>query len=435
MARGHLFLGNQLDAADHDGREHHNGSTAQNGLRHDGDQRAQLGDQAAEDQEHSAGSQCHAVDHLGHGHQTHVLAKRGIGQHAEQCGKGRAETITDDAAGQLLIRGLTVHATLHHARDIAHRLHCGDDEHDQHRQDRTGIKYHLDRHQLGHCEPGSLRHLAPVEHPCLGELYAISSHASGGQHQTHDESSRITGQNADKDSGGAEETGGPVLEEQDDHQHEQCQQQVLHRAEVLGLVATAEGVDTYRNQRKTDGKHHRAGNHRREEPAQRLQEKAQHAFKNTADDGCAHDRAIGQHTAAHRAHNAVEHANKAGTGTHDNRYCAAHGSDGEQLHQRDDTCHEHGALQQGDLQVRKLAACNAAGAGDDQQRGQVAHEHGADVLQAQRNGLPQGHFGFKLISRFFKLDFLQKFHSPQGFKGLCGSDALQKSENIIAKCR
>lgn len=44
----------------------------------------------------------------------------------------------------------------------------------------------------------------------------------------------------------------------------------------------------------------------------------------------------------------------------------------------------------------KLAACNAAGAGNDQQRGQVAHEHGADMLQAQRDGLPQGHFGFKL---------------------------------------
>ena len=226
-----------------------------------------------------------------------------------------------------------------------------------------------------------------------------------------------------------------MLEEQDDHQHEQCQQQVFHRAEVLGFVAAAEGVDAYRNQRKADGKHHRAGDHRREEPAQRLQEEAQHAFKNTADDGCAHNRTIGQHTAAHRAHNAVEHANKAGAGAHDNRYCTAHGSDGEQLHQRDDTCHEHGALQQGDLQVCKLAACNAAGAGNDQQRGQVAHEHGADVLQAQRDGLTQGHFGFKLISRFFKLDFLQKFHSPQGFKGLCGSDALQKSENIIAKCR
>ena len=71
----------------------------------------------------------------------------------------------------------------------------------------------------------------------------------------------------------------------------------------------------------------------------------------------------------------------------------------------------------------------------DEPTGQVAHEHGADMLQAQRDRLPQGHFGFKLISRFFKLDFLQKFHSPQGFKGLCGSDALQKSENIIAKCR
>ncbi len=59
--------------------------------------------------------------------------------------------------------------------------------------------------------------------------------------------------------------------------------------------------------------------------------------------------------------------------------CAAHRADGEQLHQRDDTCHEHGVLQQADLQVSKLTACNAAGTGDDQQRGQVAHEHGGGM--------------------------------------------------------
>ena len=226
-----------------------------------------------------------------------------------------------------------------------------------------------------------------------------------------------------------------MLEDQDDHQNEQSQQQVFHGAEVLGLVAAAKGVDAHGDQRQTDGKHHGTRNHRGEELAQRLQEEAQHALKNAANDGGTHDGTVGQHTAAPGAYHTVEHPDKTGAGTHDDGHAAAHGSDGEQLHQGDHTCHEHGTLQQGDLQVCKLTACNTTGAGDDQQRGQVTHEHGADVLQAQRDRLPQGHFGFKLISRFFKLDFLQKIHSPQGFKGLCGSDALQKSENIIAKCR
>ncbi len=162
-----------------------------------------------------------------------------------------------------------------------------------------------------------------------------------------------------------------------------------------------------------------------EELAQRLQEEAQHTFKDAADDGSAHDGTIGQHTASHAADNAVEHADKTGAGTHDDGHAAAHGADREQLHQRDHTGHEHGALQQGDLQVCKFTTGNAAGTGDDQQRGQVAHEHGADMLQAQGDGLAQRHLAIKLVSSLFKLTIPSKmFHSPQnlrrfGFRMLC----------------
>ena len=49
IAAGQRLLGNQLDTADHDGGEHHNGSATQNSLGHDGDQRTQLGAQATQD--------------------------------------------------------------------------------------------------------------------------------------------------------------------------------------------------------------------------------------------------------------------------------------------------------------------------------------------------------------------------------------------------
>lgn len=125
-------------------------------LRHDGDQCAQLGDQAAEDQEDGTGGQCAAVDDLGHGNQAHVLAEGGVGQNAEAGGKGRAQAVADNTAGQLLIGGLTAHAALHHAGDIAHGLHSGDDEHDQHGQDSAHIKNDLDGNQLGDGKPVGL---------------------------------------------------------------------------------------------------------------------------------------------------------------------------------------------------------------------------------------------------------------------------------------
>ena len=144
--------------------------------------------------------------------------------------------------------------------------------------------------------------------------------------------------------------------------------------------------------------------HRGEELAQGLEEEAQHSLEQAAQNGSAHDGTVGQHATAHGSSHTVEHAQEAGAGAHDNGDLTAHRADGEQLHQRDHTSHEHGVLQQADLQVSKLTACKAAGTGDDKKRGQVAHEHGKYMLQAQRDGLAKGHLGIKLVCTLLQLD-------------------------------
>ena len=129
-----------------------------------------------------------------------------------------------------------------------------------------------------------------------------------------------------------------------------------------------------------------------------------------------HHGAVGRDAAAHGGSHAVEHAQKARAGAHDDGHLAAHGAEAVQLHQRDDARHEHGVLQQAHLQVCELTAHEAAGAGDDEQRGEVAHEHGEHVLQAQRDRVAQRHFRLKLVCRIFQ--FSAFYHIPGSFTSL-----------------
>ena len=202
-----------------------------------------------------------------------------------------------------------------------------------------------------------------------------------------------------------------MLDDQNNHQHEQRQQQIFHRAEILRGVAAAEGIDADRDQRQTDTQHNRAGNDRRKEFAQRLEEKAKYRLKQAAENGRAHNRAIRNHTAAHGSRNAVEHADKTRACTHDDRHLAADRADGKQLHQRYHAGHEHRVLQNAYLQVRELAACNAARTHDDEQRRQVADEHRKNVLQSQRNLARQRHFCLKIV-RCVHRNFLLHTHTP-----------------------
>lgn len=61
-------------------------------------------------------------------------------------------------------------------------------------------------------------------------------------------------------------------------------------------AGAAEEADAHRDQAQADSRHHYAGDHRWEEPAQGLDEEAQHHFSHAADEGRAHHRAVGVNT-------------------------------------------------------------------------------------------------------------------------------------------
>ena len=203
-----------------------------------------------------------------------------------------------------------------------------------------------------------------------------------------------------------------MLDHEDDHENEKCEQQIFHRAEVLRGVAAAEGVDADRNERQTDAQNDRTGDDRGEEPAQRLEEEAENGFKQTAEDGRAHDSAVSDNAAAHGRRNAVEYADEARAGAHDDRNLAADGSDGEQLDERYHTCDKHRVLKYADLKIRELTACDAARAHDDEQRRQVADKHGENVLKSERNGPGQRHFGVEIMRRIRRNSCLLHTHTP-----------------------
>ena len=119
-----------------------------------------------------------------------------------------------------------------------------------------------------------------------------------------------------------------MLEEKNNAKYKQAKQQVFDRTEILSLKAAAKGIDTYGNQRQTDGQYNGTANNRREEAADAFEHKTKRCFKNTADNRSTHNSAIGDNTAAQGCSNTGKYTDKAGACTHNNRHLATAGTNG-----------------------------------------------------------------------------------------------------------
>ena len=282
----------------------------------------------------------------------------------------------------------------------------------------------LHRENLRHGEPFRLGDPGPVHIPGGGEGVPLRVHQLMGQQNAHDGGHNVAHDDSAEDTGGGCNTFCKVLQHHDNRQHQQTQQEVWQGAEVLGPAASGEGVHAHADEAQADGQHHAAGDHRREELPQGLNEKAQGRLADAAHHGRADDGAVGQDAAAHGGvgGHALHDPQKAGAGAHDDRHLPAHGADGPELNQGDEARRQHGVLEQGDVQ-RGLLAGNAADAADDHQRRQVAHEHGQYVLHPQGDGLAQGNAPVEIVGAgvlcglllhfvFVHLSFLLIFCAP-----------------------
>ena len=165
--------------------------------------------------------------------------------------------------------------------------------------------------------------------------------------------------------------------------------QVFRFAEAGVSEAAAEGVGADAEQGETDGRHDAGRHDGRHKAAPPPRSQPQHPFEAAADEGCAQDGAVAVPGAddAERGHEGEADA-------HDDRQPAAQGTDGEQLQQGPDAGNDHGCLDQA-ADFRRTEFAHAA---DDQNRRDVGHEHGQDMLQAERNGLLHGNFSIQLVN-------------------------------------
>ncbi|EJX02421.1 hypothetical protein EVA_09474 [gut metagenome] len=222
IAASERLFGDELNAAHNNGGEHDYSGTAQNALGHDGQNSRELGEQTTQHKEDATAGEGAAVDNPGHGNKAHVLAEGGVGQHAEQRSKRGSETITHNAARKLPVGGFAAHAALGNAGNIAYGFHSGNNEHDDHWNDCTRIKYRLNRHEAWNGKPVGIGNLIPVEHPCLGIFHALGGNTGGGKEKGQNSAQRITTQNAHKDAGGAQDSLAAVLDKQDHYHYKQC---------------------------------------------------------------------------------------------------------------------------------------------------------------------------------------------------------------------
>ena len=220
-------------------------------------------------------------------------------------------------------------------------------------------------------EPGSISHVGKADH------------AEAERH-------RIAEQHPDQDRSQLADALGLVVQHQHGSQRQGRDQPVLPGAIYQRLrqpllrhhgfigVAGAAGhvVDGGRVEGEANGEHHRAGDDRREQPADLLDE---HAHQHSHDAAHDHGAGNGRHSAAGGG-DGLHTGNIGKADTQDHRQARAEPpADGIQLEECAHGGHHQGCLDQQHL----LLLAEADGSGDDDRRGDTPHDHGHQMLQGQ----------------------------------------------------
>ena len=182
---------------------------------------------------------------------------------------------------------------------------------------------------------------------------------------------------------------GADVEHQAGHQGDGTDNQVLRLAEVGIPEPAAEGIGADAEQGEPDGRHDAGRHDGRHKAAPPPRAQAQHPFEAAADEGGAQDSAVPVLDA-----DDAERGHESETDAHDDRQPAAQGPDGKHLQQGPDTGDDHGRLDE----TACLFRPQMHHAGYNQNRRDVGHEHGQDMLQAERNGLLHGNFSIQLVN-------------------------------------
>ena len=179
------------------------------------------------------------------------------------------------------------------------------------------------------------------------------------------------------------------VEQDTAEQRYRAEDPVFRRAEICTAATAAERGRSDCQQRKADRRDHAGGHDRGNDPDPELRKKSQYALHYAADEHGSHNRSI-----AVLGTDKAQHRHKGEADAHDDRQSGTNFMENrKQLHQRADTGNQHGTLDQ-HCHIRSR---QSAGSAYNQNRGNICHEHGEDMLQAKGNRLMHRHHAVQLV--------------------------------------
>ena len=244
---------------------------------------------------------------------------------------------------------------------VSQHLHGGDHVQQAQRDDRTRVELGLERHDSRHGYDLQVRETGEID-----LAHRHRRHIADHQAEQH---RKLLGRALHQQ-----------LERQTGDQRDQAQRQVLPAAEILGPGAAAEAFGAHGQQREADRRDHDGRDDRRHEPAPVAGRQTQDQLQQAAD----------QHRTDHGAVSLVRA----------DRHGGGHIGERDAGHHRQARTDQPRAVQlQAGAQARhqqtglnhrgRLFRGHPGGGGDDEDRRQVGHEHGHDVLQTERDAAPE----------------------------------------------
>ena len=265
---------------------------------------------------------------------------------------------------------LTLERTAAKGAGIADRFRSGDEVNRDNGENGAEVKFRRERENFRKRNNAAIGKSGEIDH-------------------AHAKREDVTDNEADQDGKRTQESFRKNLREQTGEERDTTDNPVLRGTEVCGALAARERVCANRQKRKSDGCHHRGRNNVRDELEPVFSAETEQAFDDTAHDDSAHKRAH-----ALRSADGNRNREKRKADAHHDGEPGADFPDGVELDERADARDNHAVLNKrsGDALFDPDDICK------DDDGGNVAHEHGEHMLQAERDGLQKRYATVQLIN-------------------------------------
>ena len=371
IALGEARLGHHAETGEENAAKHHDGATAENGLRDGGENGAHDGKQTAKDHDEDSRGDDEAVDDLGYSRQSDVLGEGGDGGATEKASQGAEESITGHRTTHLLLLHFAAEGSRAKGRGVADGLCSRDEEDADDGQNGIEMELGLEGHKAWKGHHFHMAQTAKIDH-------------------THTDRENVAHGQSYQDGERTEEASGKDLSEEAGEERHGSYDPVGGATKVGCALPSRETIGSDGEKGETDGRHNRGCHNLGDEPGPVFWKQSKAAFHQAANDDGSHQRA---HTLGSGDSDGQREEGK--TDTHHDRQARSDTPHGIELDESTDTGYDHTVLDKCGAQL----GIHTSHIGQDDDRGDIGDKHRQDVLQSEGNGLEYGHAAVEFINR------------------------------------